>query len=143
MYEKQIVYTSDQIMMVVREIKAVMAYCPIITLTGPLGAGKTTLASALLKECGISAPVSSPTFAYVRSYTNELAKTFHHFDIYRIASLHDFQAMGFDEYLYQPGSWTIIEWPSVIQSLLTHSVCEVTLAYGADETVRTATLRII
>ena len=51
--------------------------------------------------------------------------------------------MGFDEYLYQPGSWTIIEWPSVIQSLLTHSVCEVTLAYGADETVRTATLRII
>jgi tRNA threonylcarbamoyladenosine biosynthesis protein TsaE len=143
MYEKQIVYTSDQIMTVVHEIKAAMAYCPIITLTGPLGAGKTTLASALLKECGISVPVSSPTFAYVRSYTNELAQTFHHFDIYRIATLRDFQAMGFDEYLYQPNSWTIIEWPSVVQSLLTHSVCEVTLAYGADEAVRTATLRVI
>jgi tRNA threonylcarbamoyladenosine biosynthesis protein TsaE len=143
MYEKQIVYTSDQIMTVVHEIKALMAYCPIITLCGPLGAGKTTLASALLKECGISVPVSSPTFAYVRSYTNARGQTFHHFDIYRIATLHDFQAMGFDEYLYQPHSWTIIEWPAVVQSLLTHSVCEVTLSYGADEAVRTATLRVL
>jgi tRNA threonylcarbamoyladenosine biosynthesis protein TsaE len=130
-------------MTLVSEIKAAMAYCPIITLNGPLGAGKTTLVSALLKECGISVPVSSPTFAYVRTYTNELAQSFHHFDIYRIATVQDFQAMGFDEYLYQPHSWTIIEWPLVVQSLLTHAVCEVDLSYGRDETIRTATLRVV
>jgi tRNA A37 threonylcarbamoyladenosine biosynthesis protein TsaE len=52
---------------------------------------------------------------------------------------------GFDEYLYQPNSWVIIEWPEVIEPLLkVGGVCEVSLTYSkTDEHIRVATVRAV
>ncbi len=108
--------------------------CRIFAFVGPLGVGKTTLIKALLKHCGVNECVDSPTFGYVRSYTNEKKQVFQHFDLYRIDSVENFIGLGFDEILYDKDVYCFIEWPHVITMLLEQpavkkNVCVVTLSY--------------
>jgi tRNA threonylcarbamoyladenosine biosynthesis protein TsaE len=143
---KLITYTLEQMTTVVAAVQEAMQACPVITLEGPLGAGKTTLVRSLLHACGVDQPIQSPTFAYVQTYINSAGQIFHHFDLYRITSIKQFQQAGFDEYLYQPNSWVIIEWPEVIEPLLLKAggVCEVSLTYSkTDEHIRMATVRAV
>jgi tRNA threonylcarbamoyladenosine biosynthesis protein TsaE len=132
---KQLVYSLEQLDQAVELIYQHMKECKIITFTGVLGAGKTTLIRALLRRCGIQEVIASPTFTYVNIYENEAGQTFYHFDCYRIRSLNDFKAAGFDEYLYLPNSWAFIEWPEVINPLLTHNVCQINLNYQGDQRI--------
>lgn len=90
----------------------------IFTFTGPLGAGKTTLIKSFLYNCGVEQNITSPTFNYVNTYKNNKGQIFNHFDLYRIDSVDDFLATGFDEFLYRSNEYNLIEWPSVINSLL-------------------------
>lgn len=93
----------------------------IFTLEGPLGAGKTILIREILKEFGIKEVITSPTFAYVNSYKNDIGQIFHHFDLYRLDCLESFLSLGFDEYLYQKNSYCFIEWPRIIDGLFNNS----------------------
>ena len=119
----------SQMALVAAQLKNLMDHCQVFTFTGPLGAGKTTLVSELLRQTGIKGPITSPTFTYVNEYENEQGKRFYHFDLYRVKSLAEFLSSGFDEYLYAPASWALIEWPEVISPLLNHAVCQVSLEY--------------
>jgi tRNA threonylcarbamoyladenosine biosynthesis protein TsaE len=130
--KKEFVYNIQELDLVVQELKKLMAYYQVFAITGPLGAGKTTMIKALLHSCGITVPVTSPTFTYVNEYTNNKGECFYHFDLYRIATVQEFQHNGFDEYLYQSNSWAFIEWPEVIMPLLTHDVCFVSFDYHED-----------
>jgi len=107
---------------------------PIVTLSGPLGAGKTTLVQEILKELGIKSPIISPTYNYVTVYKLENGKTVYHFDLYRLSSEDEFIAAGFDEYLYQPESFSFIEWPQVINEILEDRFVAVKLEHDADDT---------
>src|SRR5438132_8198797 len=138
---KEIIYSLQEQEAVIEELKALMKSYKVFACSGPLGAGKTTTIKALLRSCGINDAITSPTFTYVNAYKNDQGQTFYHFDLYRIGSIEEFQAQGFDEYLYQPAlrssqsevgpsSWAFIEWPEVIKPLLTHDVCFVTFDYG-------------
>jgi tRNA threonylcarbamoyladenosine biosynthesis protein TsaE len=132
MYAKEIVYSLDDHAMVIEELKKLMPHVHIFACVGPLGAGKTTTIKALLRSCGVTGVITSPTFTYVNEYTNDKDEHFYHFDLYRIGSVEEFQAQGFDEYLYESNSWAFIEWPEVIRPLLTHNVCWVTFDYHED-----------
>ncbi|KKQ49768.1 MAG: ATPase, YjeE family protein [candidate division TM6 bacterium GW2011_GWF2_38_10] len=90
----------------------------IITLSGDLGAGKTTLMGKIMKTLGIKQAVTSPTFGYVKTYTTPNNLTIHHFDLYRLSSIDEFFDAGFDEYIVQPNSISFIEWPEIIAPLL-------------------------
>jgi tRNA threonylcarbamoyladenosine biosynthesis protein TsaE len=125
----QLKYTLNQLDHAVEIVKKQMDESRIVTFTGDLGAGKTTLIRALLRNLGVKEPVTSPTFTYVNRYTLEGGKILYHFDLYRLNSLDEFMEQGFHEYLYQPGSWCLIEWPAIIMPLLTHEVCHITLDY--------------
>lgn len=127
--EKTFIYDETHVGQIARHIVQLMAQYQIFTFTGTLGAGKTTLIKAILKECGVDQTVTSPTFTYLNVYENNRHETFYHFDLYRIGSLSDFQAAGFDEYLYLPKSWTLIEWPAPIMPLLSTNVCHCELDY--------------
>ena len=82
----------------------------LITLTGDLGAGKTTFCQGLCLGLGVSAPseVISPTFTLANEYHGRI-KVFH-LDLYRLTDPEQFYEAGLDEYLIRPGL-TIVEWP--------------------------------
>ena len=129
---KEITYSLQEQDTIIQELKALMGTYQVFACSGPLGAGKTTTIKALLRSCGIAGTITSPTFTYVNAYENDKGEYFYHFDLYRIASVEEFQSQGFDEYLYQENSWAFIEWPEVIESLLTHGVCHLFFDYHED-----------
>ena len=135
-HTEKLVYGLDEVEAVAQKLVRYLDTHQIMTFAGPLGAGKTTLIQTLLRACGITQPITSPTFTYLNQYENDQGKTFYHFDLYRIPSLNDFLAAGFDEYLYVPDSRVLIEWPQVIMPLLTHVVCQVTLEYHEQQDKR-------
>ena len=81
----------------------------VITITGDLGAGKTTLVQAICAGYGVEADVTSPTFALVHEYSAPRSVV-HHLDLYRLDSPNQLDALGWDEIVYGPGL-VLIEWP--------------------------------
>lgn len=142
-YKKEIVYSLDEHDVIIQELKKLMSNVQIFAFSGPLGAGKTTTIKALLRSCGVTGTITSPTFTYVNEYKNSQNEHFYHFDLYRISNVEEFQAQGFDEYLYQPNSWAFIEWPEVIEPLLTHHVCSVFFDYHNDPDKRVVTIHFV
>lgn len=81
----------------------------LLALEGELGAGKTTLARALLRGLGAAGPVRSPTYTLVEPY--ELAGgTVMHLDLYRLSSADELDALGYRE-ARASSRLTILEWP--------------------------------
>lgn len=87
----------------------------VIALTGDLGAGKTTLTQAIARGMGITADVSSPTFALIHEYP--APTPLFHIDPYRLDRPEDFADLGFEEY-FQRGGVVIIEWADKVAGLL-------------------------
>ena len=131
-------YTSGEVAKVARhQVMPLLDRYRILTFQGPLGAGKTTLVKELLLACGVKETVTSPSFGYVNTYRDGQGRVFHHFDLYRIGSVDSFVASGFDELLYQEGSTCLIEWPEVIEVLLSDvslrkHVCDIAIGYELD-----------
>jgi tRNA threonylcarbamoyladenosine biosynthesis protein TsaE len=81
----------------------------VIHLAGELGAGKTTLARALLQALGVGERIKSPTYSLIESYrVGDL--DIHHLDLYRIADAGELEWLGLDE-LWNPATLVLIEWP--------------------------------
>ena len=135
--KKEILYNLQQVSEVAQDLAILLKNYSIITLTGDLGAGKTTLVKQLLKQWGVQDVVLSPTFTYVNCYQNDQGKKIFHFDCYRITSLDQFIELGFDEYLSEPGVLCIIEWPQVIRDLLNEQaagrVCDLEIEHMSDD----------
>ncbi len=129
MSQKIISYCLEELPEIIRSLATELKNAHIIALQGPLGVGKTTIVKELLRTYGIQEEIVSPTFAYVNIYKNAQAKTFYHFDLYRLKNIGEFLEAGFDEYLHMPNSMVFIEWPEVIVPLLHKGVCWLSLDY--------------
>ena len=81
----------------------------IVALEGDLGAGKTTLARAILAGLGICEAVPSPTFTLVQHYESE-SLPIGHFDLYRIEDEAELDELGLEDSL-AAGAAAIVEWP--------------------------------
>jgi tRNA threonylcarbamoyladenosine biosynthesis protein TsaE len=132
MKDHSLIYSIDTLNDVSYEIYQLFPLCSVFTFTGSLGAGKTSLVQAILQQAGITDVVQSPTFAYISSYANAKGQTFYHFDLYRLKSMQDFIAAGFEEYLYVPNTWCLIEWPEIIMPMLNHRACHIAIDYHGD-----------
>ena len=81
----------------------------VVTISGELGAGKTTLTRAICRGYGVADDVTSPTFALVHRYSSPRSAVFH-LDLYRLQSTDDLTNIGWDELLAEP-ALILIEWP--------------------------------
>ncbi len=136
-------YTHNQVGQVAALLEEAAQQCPIITLQGPIGAGKTTLIRAFLQALGVQESIVSPTFTYVSCYITKTGRAVYHFDLYRIESREQFESLGFSEYLCEEGALVIIEWPEVINSLLCNqNRCNGVLDYVTDPEQRSFELTI-
>jgi len=81
----------------------------VVYLHGDLGAGKSTLARALLRELGVTGAIRSPTYTLVERYALPDGGEAAHLDLYRIAAAGELDFLGLDE-LRGARLW-LVEWP--------------------------------
>lgn len=82
----------------------------VIALEGGLGAGKTTLARAIIAALGYRGEVPSPTFTIIETYdAPALRVPVVHADFYRLKDPSEVEEIGLDD--YREGSALIAEWP--------------------------------
>lgn len=113
----------------------------VITLTGDLGAGKTTLTQAIGQ--GLEVPstcyITSPTFSLLHEFQGRIP--LYHMDLYRLADEEELEYLGFEEYLYGQGL-TVIEWPDRLGEAMPDQRLAVELAIAGPAS-RRAVLRAI
>jgi tRNA threonylcarbamoyladenosine biosynthesis protein TsaE len=109
-------YTISEIHRAVENIEPYLDEYKVVLFNGPMGAGKTTLISALCRMLGSTDDVSSPTFSIVNEYDSNRG-TIYHFDFYRLKSLEEAFDFGLEEYLYSD-KYCFLEWSEKVQELL-------------------------
>lgn len=80
----------------------------IISLEGPMGAGKTTFVHYLISALGGSGS-SSPTFALQQRYKTNIGEV-HHIDLYRVKSEQDLESTGFWDLFSDSAGLILVEW---------------------------------
>jgi tRNA threonylcarbamoyladenosine biosynthesis protein TsaE len=80
----------------------------VVTLSGPLSAGKTTLVRGVLAALGHVGEVPSPSFAIVQPY-DALDPPVWHVDLYRIEKVSDLEELGLEDIRNE--GVLIVEWP--------------------------------
>lgn len=81
----------------------------ILLLSGPLGAGKTTLVQGLAAGLGLDPKeIQSPSYTLIREHQGPRGRMVH-IDLYRLTP-HEADALGLDEILAAPGV-KVVEWP--------------------------------
>ena len=109
-----------------------------VLLEGPLGAGKSELARAVLRAAAgdPALEVPSPTFTLVQSYDLPAGPA-HHFDLYRLDGPDGLDELGWDEALE---GIVLVEWPDRLGALTPAEALRITLEPADDEDARIARL---
>jgi tRNA threonylcarbamoyladenosine biosynthesis protein TsaE len=107
----------------------------VVGLSGDLGTGKTTLIRAIAAGLGVSAPVTSPTFALVHRYDGA-ACTVYHVDCYRLKRPAEAIDLGLDDMLRESDAVILIEWPERLDAAAPPLTHRITLAYTDDDLMR-------
>jgi tRNA threonylcarbamoyladenosine biosynthesis protein TsaE len=81
----------------------------VIFLHGQLGAGKSTLARAMLRALGVRGAIKSPTYGLVERYPLDSGEAVH-LDLYRIADSAELEFLGLDDLAASTRLW-LVEWP--------------------------------
>jgi len=106
----------------------------LIALTGELGAGKTTLAQAICRGYGVTAPVTSPTYAIVHEYASQHSPVFH-IDLYRIERVDELEQIGWSD-IITSNALVIVEWPEHAGELLPADHLPIVLDYDPERADR-------
>jgi tRNA threonylcarbamoyladenosine biosynthesis protein TsaE len=103
----------------------------VITITGELGAGKTTHAQAICAGYGVTEEVTSPTFALVHEYGAPRSQV-HHLDLYRLDRPDQLDDIGWDE-LLSAHALVLVEWPERAGNRLPRRYVTLSLQHLPDD----------
>lgn len=103
------------------------AQATVVTLSGELGAGKTTFAQGMAKALGIEEVVTSPTFVIEKIYALSGQKFSHliHIDAYRLKEARDLRVIGWDEIVPNSGNLIVLEWPERVPELIPEGAVQI------------------
>lgn len=106
----------------------------IVALSGPLGAGKTTLAQTIAKILRAKNSVVSPTFVIMKKYKiiDKKFKNLIHIDAYRLKSGEELNRLGFEEIKKDKNNLIIIEWPDIVGSTIPKNVIKVEIDHKSE-----------
>ena len=110
----------------------------IVSLSGDLGVGKTTLARAICSGIGVTAPssVTSPTFALLQQYNSAVGVVVHA-DLYRLKGPSELDALGWDE-IVGTAPVLLVEWPDRAEGTLPEHTIAIELWHDIDHVDRRA-----
>jgi tRNA threonylcarbamoyladenosine biosynthesis protein TsaE len=103
-----------------RRIAARLRPGDVVALSGGLGAGKTTLARAIIAASGHRGEVPSPTFTILETY-DELELPLVHADFYRLENPAEVEELGLDD--YRDGAALLAEWPDNVGGFAHETQC--------------------
>ena len=128
---KLITHSKEETMAIAEKVATKLPLGSVLTLTGDLGAGKTTFVRGLAIGLNIKETVQSPTFNIMKIYFKGVRPLIH-IDAYRLADLDT--DIGLDEYIGYETGITVIEWPMYISKLIpdNHLEIEITNLGGDD-----------
>lgn len=106
----------------------------VVTLSGDLGAGKTTFTRAMLRSFGVEERVTSPTFVIEKIYEPAAGpfRRLVHIDAYRLKDAQDFDVLGWKELIADRGNLIIIEWPEQVGGAIPSNAIRITLRYSGE-----------
>lgn len=123
------------------ELRAqVTGFTLCLHLQGDLGAGKSTLARALLRGLGVTGKIKSPTYALVEPYDSEYGLLLH-MDLYRLTEAAELEYLGVDS-LFAQATLMLIEWPEKAGALLPAPDLKILLSHCDDVNLDGRTLKI-
>ena len=107
----------------------------LVTLTGDLGAGKTTFAKMIAKQLGVEEEVTSPTFVIERIYQLTAGQTYArlvHIDAYRLTSAQELEVLGWKEVIADKSNLILLEWPEMVESAIPEGAIRVQLEWISE-----------
>ena len=111
----------------------------VFCLSGPLGAGKSEMARAMITaSCGPQDDIPSPTFTLVQPYQADSGFEVWHMDLYRLETPAQVLALGVEDAFFD--CCCLIEWSDKITDLLPSDQVRIDLAMGPDEGSRVVAL---
>ncbi len=103
----------------------------LITMSGDLGAGKTTFTKGFAKALNISQTITSPTFTILKSY-EENGVTLHHVDAYRLEGIS--QDLGFEE-VFEEEAYCVVEWFEYIEYALPKERLHISISLDGEDRI--------
>jgi tRNA threonylcarbamoyladenosine biosynthesis protein TsaE len=121
------------------DLAAVLACGDVIGLSGDLGAGKTTLARAILSALGLASEAPSPSFAIVQPYdVPDVRLPVAHIDLYRIDDPAECEELALED--YAADGVLLIEWPERLPAGTWPDMLRLTLTGSGETRCLTAAL---
>lgn len=137
-------YSPEETKALGRRVAGVLNGGENLCLVGDLGSGKTLFAQGLAEGLGITEPVKSPTYTFLREYDLPARSTkLAHFDLYRLPdrpTYHDLDTIELFERMKDPDVITVIEWAEKLHSYLEGRCLPMAFTQGTGESERKITL---
>jgi tRNA threonylcarbamoyladenosine biosynthesis protein TsaE len=128
----ELVYRLDEIENAAEKVLELLNGHKVLTFSGEMGAGKTTLIHALCRKLGVTGALSSPTFSIINEYMSGRGSVFH-IDLYRCKNIDEVIGAGVEDCLYS-GNICMVEWPSKAERLFDDSALRIGIAEIDNET---------